>query len=632
MKIHINHLEKFIKEEINSDELSEKLMQLGHENTYENGIFDIEITPNRGDCLSTKGILRELSNFYNIEASFPIFDDNIKDFNFEFINNSKNDCPIIFFLKIEIDKIPAQYNSYLENYFNDLNINKTNFFTDVSNYVSYELGNPTHCYDSEKVGNQLVLERLNKKKYFKALNGKSIDLCERDLVFSDGDNVLNLAGVMGGVSTSCDENTLKALVECAFFKPKSLIGNSIKYDLNSEAAYKFERGIDPHNLEITLRRFIAIIKDHTEIRSVSLCKKTYQDFKYKYIKNDKSMVEKILGIEINDEIYKKILENLGFTIDERILVPSFRHDVEDLNHIAEEVARVIGYDKIPPKNLSILPKPTDLNKGIDQLRLLFASKGFNETINYPFESEERRSSIKLDNPLDSNKPYLRNSLINSLVKNLEYNERRQKDSIKLFEISNIYDYDKGLSEKRKLGIIMSGRIGHNHEDFNKFINLEYCKNVLLEISEDFGTIQEISRSVVNSKNKTKIFVAEIDLDKFSINEYHESLNDIIKFNNITYNEISDYPLTNRDLSFLIKKDSQKKVLLSILESFDHELLIEKFMFDTYKDPKSGNVKIGYRFTFQSNKKTLTDSEVDKVIDDIVKLTTEIDGIEIPGYN
>ena len=209
MKIHINHLEKFIKEEINSDELSEKLMQLGHENTYENGIFDIEITPNRGDCLSTKGILRELSNFYNIEASFPIFDDNIKDFNFEFINNSKNDCPIIFFLKIEIDKIPAQYNSYLENYFNDLNINKTNFFTDVSNYVSYELGNPTHCYDSEKVGNQLVLERLNKKKYFKALNGKSIDLCERDLVFSDGDNVLNLAGVMGGVSTSCDENTLK---------------------------------------------------------------------------------------------------------------------------------------------------------------------------------------------------------------------------------------------------------------------------------------------------------------------------------------------------------------------------------------------------------------------------------------
>ena len=632
MKIHINHLERFIKDKINADEISDKLMQLGHENTYEKGIFDIEITPNRGDCLSIKGILRELSNFYNIEASFDTFDSKIADFNFEFINSSQNDCPIIFFLYIEIDETPTQYNDYLQNYFDELNLNKVNFFTDVSNYVSYELGNPTHCYDSEKVGNQLILERLNEKKHFKALNGRDICLSAPDLVFSDGDNVLNLAGVMGGESTSCDNNTVKALVECAFFRPKSLIGNSIKYDLNSEAAYKFERGVDPLTLESTLRRFISIIEDHAEIRNVSLCKKIYQDYENKYIENDKSIVEKILGIKINDGVYKNILENLGFLIDERIMVPSFRHDVEDLNHIAEEVARVLGYDKIPLKSLNIMPKSNDFNKNIDELRLLFASKGFYETINYPFESEEKKYSIKLDNPLDSNKPFLRNSITNSLVRNLEYNERRQKDSIKLFEISNIYDSDKDLIEKRRLGVIMSGRVGHNHEDFNRFIDLEYCNKVLTEISEDFNDIQEISRLTVNSKNKTKIYVAEIDLDKLSINKHHEDLGAKIKFNNVTYNEISEYPSTNRDLSFLIKKDSQKKVLLSKLESLKNNLLIEKFMFDLYKDPKSGNVKIGYRFIFQSNKKTLTDTEVDKVIGDIVKLTLKIDGIEIPGYN
>tara|TARA_B100001989_G_scaffold252952_1_gene237138 strand:+ start:3131 stop:5038 length:1908 start_codon:yes stop_codon:yes gene_type:complete len=630
MKIHINHLKRFIKDDINADELSEKLMQLGHENTYQKGIFDLEITPNRGDCLSIKGILRELNNFYNVDPAFKTFDGKIEELDFNFINCTEKDCPVINFLHIEVDKIPSQYKSYLQSYFDELNINKNNFFTDISNYVSYEQGNPTHCYDLEKVGGQLILEKLKKKGSFKTLTGKSIDLRESDLVFTNGKNVLNLAGVMGGESTSCNNDTKKVLIECAFFKPKSLIGKSIKYDLNSEAAYKFERGVDPLMLENALRRFISIVEDHTKITKLSLYQKIYKDYERKYIENDKSKVEKILGIEIKDDIYTKILENLGFSMDEKIIIPSFRHDVDDLNHIAEEVARVIGYNKIPLKNLDILSREPHQNKNEDTLRLLLANKGFYETINYPFESEEETSSIKLDNPLDSNKPFLRTSIANSLIRNLEYNERRQKDSIKLFEISNLYELGDDLIEKRKLAIIMTGRIGQNYKDFNKFIDLEYSKKVLLEISEDFSDVEEIPRSIVNSKNNTKIFFAEIDLCNLSINEDTESLKSLIKFNNIVYSDISEYPSTKRDLSFLIKDNSKKKVLLLMLESFNNKLLKEKFMFDLYEDPKSGNIKVGYRFIFQSDLKTLTDEEVDKVINAIVESTLEIDGIEIPG--
>ena len=630
MKIHSNHLKRFIKDDINADELSEKLMQLGHENTYQKGIFDLEITPNRGDCLSIKGILRELNNFYNVDPAFKTFDGKIEELDFNFINCTEKDCPVINFLHIEVDKIPSQYKSYLQSYFDELNINKNNFFTDISNYVSYEQGNPTHCYDLEKVGGQLILEKLKKKGSFKTLTGKSIDLRESDLVFTNGKNVLNLAGVMGGESTSCNNDTKKVLIECAFFKPKSLIGKSIKYDLNSEAAYKFERGVDPLMLENALRRFISIVEDHTKITKLSLYQKIYKDYERKYIENDKSKVEKILGIEIKDDIYTKILENLGFSMDEKIIIPSFRHDVDDLNHIAEEVARVIGYNKIPLKNLDILSREPHQNKNEDTLRLLLANKGFYETINYPFESEEETSSIKLDNPLDSNKPFLRTSIANSLIRNLEYNERRQKDSIKLFEISNLYELGDDLIEKRKLAIIMTGRIGQNYKDFNKFIDLEYSKKVLLEISEDFSDVEEIPRSIVNSKNNTKIFFAEIDLCNLSINEDTESLKSLIKFNNIVYSDISEYPSTKRDLSFLIKDNSKKKVLLLMLESFNNKLLKEKFMFDLYEDPKSGNIKVGYRFIFQSDLKTLTDEEVDKVINAIVESTLEIDGIEIPG--
>ena len=227
----------------------------------------------------------------------------------------------------------------MKSYFDELSINKNNFFTDISNYVSYELGNPTHCYDFDKVGDQLVLEKLKEKEKFKTLTGKNIDLCKSDLVFTDGKNVLNLAGVMGGESTSCNNETKKVLIECAFFKPESIIGRSIKYDLNSEAAYKFERGVDPLMLENTLRRFISIVEDHTKIINLSIYQKVYQDYEKKCIENDKSKVEKILGIEIEDDIFTQTLENLGFSIDEKIIIPSFRHDVEDLNHIAEEVAR-----------------------------------------------------------------------------------------------------------------------------------------------------------------------------------------------------------------------------------------------------------------------------------------------------
>ena len=630
MKIHINHLKRFIKDDIDADELSEKLMHLGHENTYQKGIFDLEITPNRGDCLSIKGILRELNNFYNVDPAFKIFDGKIEELDFNFINCSEKDCPVINFLHIEVDKIPSQYKSYLQSYFDELNINKNNFFTDISNYVSYEQGNPTHCYDLEKVGDQLVLEKLKEKVSFKTLTGKNIDLCESDLVFTNGKNVLNLAGVMGGKSTSCNNDTKKVLIECAFFRPESLIGKSIKYGLNSEAAHKFERGIDSLMLENTLRRFISIVEDHTKITNLSLYQKVYQDYESRCIKNDKSKVEKILGIEIKDDTYTKILENLGFSIDEKIIIPSFRHDVEDLNHIAEEVARVIGYNKIPLENLDILPKKLHQNKNEDKLRLLLANKGFYETINYPFESEEKISSLKLDNPLDSNKPFLRTSIANSLIRNLEYNERRQKDSIKLFEISNLYESEDDLIEKRKLAIIMTGRIGQNYEYFNKFIDLQYSKKLLLEISENLCDIKEIPRSIVNSKNNTKIFFAEMDLCNLSINKDIDSLKSFIKFNNIIYSDISEYPSTKRDLSFLIKDNSKKKVLLLVLESFNNKLLKEKFMFDLYEDPKSGNIKVGYRFIFQSDLKTLTDEEVDKVINAIVESTLEIEGIEIPG--
>ena len=634
MKIHLDHLTKHVNQKVSFSDLSQKLFQLGHEHELKDNILDLEITPNRGDCLSIKGITREISNFFSTEFMPQIFSDPIEEFDFDFTNNSLEDCPNISFLLIEISEVPSKYNDYLESYFEDLEIKKNNFFTDISNYLSYELGQPTHCYDFEKIGSKLVLEKQTKKSEFLTLTNKKIEISSSDLVFTNGNEVVNLAGVMGGKSTACDKNTKKVLVECAYFRPETIIGKTTKYDLESDAAFKFERGVDPLAIEHTLRRFIKIVEDHAEINDLAIIQKNYLDHENLTIKNDKSKVERILGIDLDSQVFNSILSNLGFIIDEKITVPSFRNDIDDLNHIAEEIGRVIGYNNLPAQKFE-MPFKTEIEiNSEDKVRFFLADNGFNESISYPFSSNKTRKCIEIDNPLDSNKRFLRTSLIDSLVSKLEYNERRQKDSVKLFELSNLYESadSETPNEFRNLGLIVSGRLGKNFRDFNKVMDAKYLNNVLAKITDCNFFIQEISRENINSKNKSKVFFCEIPIKNISKDIKIDSSKNFVKFHNINFREISEYPSINRDLSFLIKNESKIGELEEAIYGFSHLLLTDSFGFDFYNDPKTNNIKVGFRFIFQSKKKTLTDEEVDKVMGDIVESTMSLGDIEIPGLN
>ena len=151
MKILHKHLQSYIKSNPNKNDISDKLFQLGHENEFNNGIYDIEFTPNRGDCLSLKGVLRDLSAFYEIKSMNSEYQDELKTLDINFTNHAKTECSSISFLKIEIEKKVKPYKGFLKDYFCELNIKKNNFFTDVSNYLSYETGQPTHCYDFSKL-------------------------------------------------------------------------------------------------------------------------------------------------------------------------------------------------------------------------------------------------------------------------------------------------------------------------------------------------------------------------------------------------------------------------------------------------------------------------------------------------
>lgn len=634
MKIPYKHFVKYIKSRPSIEDLSKNLFQLGHEHEIENNIFNFELTPNRGDCFSLLGLLRELKIFYEVDINFDTYKKNTKLLDIDFKNEAQDSCKIVSFMRVEINDIPKSYKNELNDYFNDLQINKNNFFTDVSNFISYEMGQPTHCYDALKISKNIILKNLQGNYKFQTLLDKEIELNDSNLVFLDGENIINIAGVIGSKGSACSNTTKHVLIECAYFNPEAIIGKSLKYDIKSDAAHKFERGVDPACHEIVLRRFLKIIDSHTEIKNVEIVHKTCNPIKNKYIDFDTKSINKILGTNISDEVCKDYLLNLGFIFsNDKILPPSYRSDIKTQNDISEEIARAYGYNNIASESFVLKKRPSAYNKEdpIDCLKYLLFDNGFHEVINNPFTKKEASNAVMVDNPLDSNREYLRTSLQSSLINNLLYNERRQKDSIKLFEVSNIYtnDYE---NVKRVIGIIATGRVGKNYLDFSKKINNDYLKQILNGVLPDkLIKIINIPRNTLNSKLKDMISYIEIDALDLSDVQYKPKrvYSNIPIFNK--YNPISDLPSSSRDISFSVKKPEQYNKLEDYIFSVSNPILREVFIFDFF-NKENKEIKIGFRFIFQSKESTITDNDINLVINEIIQETNKIDSVSIPGIN
>jgi len=635
MKLVYTDLINFLSEKPSKNLLSEKLFQLGHEHEVHGDIFDMELTPNRGDCLSLIGLARDLKIFFGNSFDLDLYKDNIGSLDINFKNLSPEDCPKISFLEIEIEDIQSNYKPYLKNFFDTIGGNKTNFFTDISNYISYELGQPTHCFDSATIQGNLVFEKKYCNNTFKTLLGSEIYLNDDNCVFSLNNEVISLAGVMGGASTACTPKTKKVLIECAYFKSEPLIGKTIKYNLTSDAAHKFERGVDIKCHDTVLRRFAKIVHDHAKIKSIkqrSFLSNNTDDI---YIPKDLHKINKVLGTQLAESEYEHYLKKLGFDINSKIKVPSYRNDIKTQNDLAEEIARVIGYNNIESHPISLTNIPSyKKNDMVPMIESFLCKNGFSEVINFPFTSKREKKSIIIVNPLDSNRENFRTSLMDSLIENLLYNERRQKESIKLFEISDIYSKNSkntDILQEKRLGIIISGRQGNNPKEFSKKLDYKYLNHLLNSKSKnEIFKITEIHRDTLDTKKKDKIFYVEVCLDDIP-DIFFSNLRADKKFVNfISYKPISEFPSSTRDFSFLITDLNLVNEITNILNGTKDEIIKDSFIFDFYKNDKTDTVKLGYRFIFQSSVKTLSDEEINKKVQEIINPIIELDGVCIPG--
>lgn len=632
MKLLYKDLIKLLHIKPSKELLSKKLFQLGHEHEIHGDMFDMELTPNRGDCLSLIGLARDLNIFFGKSEAIDIYKDNIEVFDIDFENKSPSDCPKITFMEIEIEQQEHKYKPYLENYFNTIGGNKVNLFTDISNYISYELGQPTHCFDADSINNRLIFEKKECNDIFKTLLGTEVTLKDLNCVFSTNGEIISLAGVMGGVSTACSSATKKVLIECAYFNPESIIGKSLKYNLTSDAAHKFERGVDIASQELVLRRFARIVQDHAKIKSIKIKSFIEDNIQNPVIPiDDINKINKILGTSFKKNECLECLKELGFNISNEIEVPSFRHDIKTSNDLAEEIARVTGYNNIKSSPIN-LKKFVDKDEDkIAKLELFLVEHGFYEVINFPFTAKKEKESINIDNPLDSSRSYFRVSLRDSLINNLLYNERRQKESIKLFEISDIYKKDTEIKQHKSLGLIISGRLGNNYSDFSKKLDYEYLNKLLnRDPNKDIFKISEIDRNDLDTKKKDKIYYVETFLNDIP-NSFFSTLSankKTTKF--LTYKAISEYPSSSRDFSFSIVNLQKVDSVIALLEEISDEIIKDSFIFDFYKNKKTKEVKLGFRCIFQSHFKTLSDNEINNKVQEILSPILKLEGVSIPG--
>ena len=432
------------------------------------------------------------------------------------------------------------------------------------------------------------------------------------------------------METSCSKNSKNVLIECAYFSPESIMGKSIKYNLQSDASHKFERGVDPKSHDNILRRFIKIVNDHAKIKSLSIYNNTYIEFEEAQLDNNFEAINKILGVNESKENIEELLSKLNFQFSDKIIVPSYRSDISHQNDLAEEYARVLGYNNISEENFKI-PLKSKINESSENnIRQFFIDNGFAEVINYPFSNIANDKAIEVDNPLDSNRRYLRTNIIESLIDNMIYNEKRQKDSIKMFEISDIYSKDIENADKR-LSIIVSGRRGHNYKEFNKFLDKNYLVDLFQNLDIDIEQhIFEISRENIDSKIKTKVFGLEIELKQIDAAFEKYNINPNISEKFVQYKPISEFPTSTRDLSFSIENYEKIDEVIQRLEDTNVNNLKDSFMFDFYENVKVNKVKIGYRFVFQAKDKTLTDHEIDAQIEIIIDSILSIDSVSLPG--
>ena len=626
----------------------------------DDNVIDFDLTANRGDLLSILGMAYEIGAIYDkpVKEVDLNHKEQGEDINKSFTAEVKTEnCKMLLVKKVENVEI-KESPKFIKNRLIASGIRPINNVVDISNYVMLELGQPLHFYDADRLGNKMVVRMAEEGEHLTTLDGNERILNNTDIVIADAKHGVGLAGVMGGLETEVEENTKNVIIESAIFDSVKVRLTSKKI-LRSEASNRFEKGLDPNRTYMAIERACKLLEEYANGKVVTGIVK-YDTTN----KNDKEIdikfqnINDVLGTTISNEDILNVFRRLGFKYTVKgdtvtVKVPTRRLDISIKEDLIEEVSRIFGVDNIKGK-LPVVPmRKGSYDKTQREIRNKMVALGLKETLSYVLINDKEVKEYTLDefeplkllDPLTEDRNTLRYSMIPSLYKIYEYNKAREQKDVSIFEIGKGF-YKKGeiYGEDTKLCALMTGRyaLGLNN---NKNVDFYVIKGVAEEILDYLGYAgrytfvrQEMPKEMhpgqsayinVNGTNvgiigkihpnvtKDDVFVLEINLDELFKK----------KVGKMKYKEISKFPNVKKDVAFIVAKNLESKDIEKVIKNAGGSLLTDIEVFDVYtgSNVPEGKKSIAYSLTFADSKKTLTDEEVNnllnKVIDSVCKKCT-----------
>lgn len=623
-------------------------------------VFEIGLTPNRADAMSHMGVardlkalcmLREIPFEWNIPETSSFHIENTKStIQVEVIDTER--CTQYYGVTLSNIKV-APSPSWLQNRLKAIGINPKNNVVDVTNYALHELGQPLHAFDASKIDSKIKVQTFPKGTKFTTLDGVERTLSDEDLMISDASTPHCIAGVFGGMNSGVTEQTTTVFLESAYFDPVSIRKTAKLHGLSTDASFRFERGIDPEIGIYALKRASLLIKKiaggviSSEIQEHSKPLKVSSPLFLSY-----ELIEKTIGEPLSKNVLNTILNALEIKVNSvsesgiGITIPKYRVDVIRPADVIEEILRVYGYNNLSSKPLQFIANPPYSWKDTHKLTESIANKlthfGFYEVLNNSLTSPEFKSDfyhpVTLVNPLGKELSMMRQSLLHPLLENISFNSNRQQKQIKLFEFGSVYGQkDKQYIESKRLGLALVGPTFETHWDSVQSPQpFFFFKGILADIfsglglfSHEFQSIKhgffDQAFSIVYLKKSYGIMglLSKKIESQFEINQdvYFAELDweALIKKSfdkGVTFEDISKYPIMRRDFALLVDESIPFEALQKAALQTEQKILKEVQLFDVYegKNLPTGKKSYGLSFSFQDNSKTLTDPQVDKVME------------------
>ena len=623
-------------------------------------VYEIGLTPNRTDAMSHYGVARDLNAFLSSNqiksefekvVSIPLNTEGTTDFQLEVEDSTL--CPRYIGAVIENVKV-ADSPEWLKNRLKAIGLSPINNIVDITNYVLHGFGQPLHAFDAGKIAGKKVKVGVNPEgTKFTTLDGVERTLNGSEIMIKDGDNnPMCIAGVFGGQHSGVSEETTTIFLESAYFNPVAVRKGAKFHGLNTDASFRFERGVDPNNTRTAITHAIKMIE---EIAGGKMAGGLLEHYPEKignhYVILKFSKVDQILGTILHREKIKEILKSLDIEILNEIQngleisVPAYRADVTREIDVIEEILRIYGYNKIDsPQKISFTPVKLSFDDQ-DALENSWArtlqSNGFNEVMNNSLTSvKDETDAVKLLNPLSGDLAFMRKSLLEGLLQNADYNIKRKNQDVKFFELGKIYHKKSKYEERKQLAILVSGRnTAENWLQPKSATDFYYLKSYVkilldklnLKLEEkplDDSRFSDALELVSDSRTVARLGKvspellkdADISQDCFYAEIELEVCQELRSKGNLKFVDIPKFNKIRRDLALLIDKKVTYADLYKAAKKNPSKYLKNINLFDVYEGKNLPENKKSYAMSFEllNEEKTLEEKEITEVMNSLIK--------------